>query len=64
MGSVSLVDGHIDEPDVIHCRDCEHHHWEQEPCHGRTIHICHMLNTVVSKDFYCGYGKRKENTNG
>ena len=44
---------------VIRCKDCEHHHWEQEPCHGKTIHKCSVLNAEVFKDFYCYHGKQK-----
>ena len=44
---------------VIRCKDCEYHHWEQEPCHGKTIHKCSVLNAEVFKDFYCYYGKPK-----
>lgn len=45
---------------VVRCKDCKHHHWEQEPCHGRTEHLCDLLKMEVWKDFFCLYGKRKE----
>lgn len=50
--------------EVVRCKDCQHHHWEQELCHGKTVHICSVLNAEVFKDFYCYHGKRKEQSNG
>lgn len=44
---------------ITRCKDCEHHHLEQEPCHGKTIHKCSVLNAEVFKDFYCYHGKPK-----
>lgn len=43
--------------EVVRCRNCKHHHSEQEPCHGRTEHFCSKLNIQVFADFYCGYGE-------
>lgn len=48
---------------VVRCRECQHHHWEQEPCHGKTEHFCSVLNAQVFPDFYCYHGKRKEKQN-
>ena len=48
-----------DTVEVVRCKDCEYHHWEQEPCHGKTVHKCSVLNAEVFKDFYCYYGKPK-----
>ncbi len=45
--------------EVVRCKDCEYHHWEQEPCHGKTIHKCSVLNSEVFKDFYCYHGRAK-----
>lgn len=53
----------IDAVPVIRCRECEHHYWEQEPCHGKIVHYCnlpHMSGVEVFKEFFCYYGKRKE----
>ena len=44
----------------VRCRHCEFHHWEQEPCHGKTEHFCSVLNAQVFPDFYCYHGKLKE----
>ena len=47
---------------VVRCRDCKYHHWEQEPCHGKTVHYCelpHMRGVEVFEEFFCYYGKRK-----
>lgn len=52
----------IDAVEVIRCRDCKYHHWEQEPCHGKIEHYCelpHMRGVEVFKEFFCYYGKRK-----
>ena len=53
----------VDAVPVVRCRECEHHYWEQEPCHGKSVHYCklpHMRGVEVFKEFFCYYGKRKE----
>ena len=53
----------VDAVEVVRCRDCEHHYWEQEPCHGKSVHYCklpHMSGVQVFKEFFCYYGERKE----
>ena len=53
----------IDAVPVVRCRECKHHYWEQEPCHGKSIHYCklpHMRGVEVFKEFFCYYGERKE----
>ena len=53
----------VDAVEVVRCRECKHHYWEQEPCHGKTIHYCklpHMRGVEVFKEFFCYYGERKE----
>ena len=48
---------------VVRCRECKHHYWEQESCHGKSIHYCklpHMRGVEVFKEFFCYYGERKE----
>ena len=53
----------IDAVPVVRCRECKHHYWEQEPCHGKVVHYCkipHMRGVEVFKEFFCYYGKRKE----
>ena len=49
-----------DVVEVVRCKDCKYHHWEQEPEHGKTIHLCSVLNAEVFKDFYCYHGTPKE----
>ena len=47
----------------VRCRECKHHYWEQEPCHGKSVHYCnlsHMRGIEVFKEFFCYYGERKE----
>lgn len=53
----------VDAVEVVRCRKCKHHYWEQEPCHGKSVHYCklpHMRDVEVFKDFFCYYGERKE----
>ena len=53
----------IDAVPVVRCRECKHHYWEQEPCHGKSVHYCklpHMRGIEVFKEFFCYYGERKE----
>lgn len=53
----------VDEEVVVRCKDCKHHYWEQEPCHGKSVHYCkipHMRGVEVFKEFFCYYGERKE----
>ncbi len=53
----------IDAVPVVRCENCEHHYWEQEPCHGKSVHYCklpHMRGVEVFKEFFCYYGERKE----
>ena len=53
----------VDAVEVVRCRECKHHYWEQEPCHGKSIHYCklpHMRDVEVFKEFFCYYGERKE----
>ena len=48
---------------VVRCRECKHHYWVQEPCHGKSVHYCklpHMSGVEVFKEFFCYYGERKE----
>ena len=53
----------VDAAPVVQCKDCKYHYWEQEPCHGKTVHYCelpHMRGVEVFKEFFCYYGKRKD----
>ena len=53
----------IDAVPVVRCKDCKHHYWEQEPCHGKSVHYCklpHMRGIEIFKEFFCYYGERKE----
>ena len=53
----------IDAVPVVRCKDCKYHYWEQEPCHGKTVHYCklpHMRGVEIFKEFFCYYGKRKD----
>ena len=53
----------VDAVEVVRCRECKHHYWEQEPCHWKSGHYCklpHMSGVEVFKEFFCYYGERKE----
>ena len=53
----------VDAVPVVRCLECEHHYWEQEPCHGKIVHYCnlpYMSGVEVFKEFFCYYGGRKE----
>ena len=53
----------VDAVEVVRCRECKYHYWEQEPCHGKSVHYCklpHMRDVEVFKEFFCYYGERKE----
>ena len=53
----------VDAVEVVRCRECKHHYWEQEPCHGKSVHYCklpYMRGVEVFKEFFCYYGERKE----
>ena len=53
----------VDAVEVVRCWECKHHYWEQEPCHGKTVHYCelpHMRGVEVFKEFFCYYGKQKD----
>lgn len=49
-----------DYVEVVRCKDCKYHHWEQEPEHGKTVHICSVIKAEVFKDFYCYHGTPTE----
>ena len=53
----------VDAVEVVRCQECKYHYWEQEPCHGKSVHYCklpHMRGVEVFKEFFCYYGERKE----
>ena len=53
----------VDYVPVVRCQECKHHYWEQEPCHGKSVHYCnlpHMSGVEVFKEFFCYYGERKD----
>lgn len=53
----------IDAVPVVRCDKCKHHYWEQEPCHGKSVHYCnlpHMSGVEVFKEFFCYYGARRD----
>ena len=62
INSVQEIPAADVEP-VVRCRECKHHYWVQEPCHGKRVHYCklpHMRGIEIFKEFFCYYGERKE----
>lgn len=58
VNAIPTVDAEV----VVHCKDCKHHYWEQEPCHGKSVHYCelpHMRGVEVFKEFFCYYGSER-----
>lgn len=56
----------VDAVPVVRCRECKHHCWVQEPCHGKSVHYCklpHMSGIEIFKEFFCYYGERKDGAN-
>lgn len=45
---------------VVRCKDCKYKGWVQEPCHGKTINYCKLLDVCIQKTDFCSYGKRKD----
>ena len=45
---------------VLFCKDCKHKGWVQEPCHGKSIDYCRLLDMVVRPDFFCSDGEPDE----
>lgn len=60
IGILGDVSPAVDAVEVVRCAECKYHHWEQEPCHGKTVHVCDTLEAEVFKEFYCYYGEPKE----
>ena len=49
----------IDAVPVVRCKDCKRRHWYQEPCHGKSVHVCRELDAEVTTDFFCAAGERR-----
>lgn len=47
---------------VVHCKDCKHKGWVQEPCHGKSIDYCRVWDCTLRdlKTTFCSYGERRE----
>lgn len=62
LNDIELIPAADVEP-VVRCRECKHHYWVQEPCHGKSVHYCklpHMRGIEIFKEFFCYYGEQKE----
>ena len=64
--SVSLIDGHIDEPkdlvEVVRCKNCEHYKPQSiSSRYNSTTPYCRRTVSVkVNENDYCSFGVRKE----
>ena len=45
--------------EVVRCKDCKNHYWEQEPCHGKIRYFCHRTNLQTGRYSFCSYGERQ-----
>ena len=45
---------------VVFCSECKHRGWIQEPCHGKSIAYCRILEHPVDLQFYSGAGERSD----
>ena len=45
---------------VVTCRECKHRGWVQEPCHGKSVDYCRILDRCVDKEFFCAGGEMRE----
>ena len=67
LGRLAAVCGYseigrvVDAVTVIHCRDCKHKGWVQEPCHGKSIDYCRVYDCTLRdlETNFCSYGERK-----
>lgn len=52
----------VDAVEVVRCKDCKHKGWIQEPCHGKSVPFCHVLDLCINNPnkCYCSYGERKD----
>lgn len=46
---------------VVHCKNCKHKGWVQEPCHGKSIDYCRVWDCTLwdLETNFCSYGERK-----
>ena len=49
--------------DLVRCKDCKHKGWIQEPCHGKSVDYCRVLDFCINntEKCFCYYGERKDN---
>lgn len=68
MKGVLMAMGKIDSApaanvvEVVRCKDCKYRGWKQEPCHGKTVDYCRVVDELLtnSEESYCSYGERRE----
>lgn len=56
-GSVSMIDGHIDEVNVVRCKDCEY--YEGDECVNPYIWMSDGAHLYTDPDDFCSYGERR-----
>ncbi len=47
---------------VVRCKDCKHRGWVQEPCHGKSVDYCKILDCTLQnlESTFCSYGEQKD----
>ena len=50
--AIHVVTLALQEPEIVHCKDCRH--WDKE------IMYCNHTGMQIEPDGYCVYGERKE----
>lgn len=51
----------VDAVPVVRCKDCKHKGWIQEPCHGKSVDLCHVFDSCITNPdkCFCYYGERR-----
>ena len=52
----------VDAVVVTRCKGCVHKGWVQEPCHGKSVDYCRVLDCTLRnlEATFCSRGERKE----
>ena len=64
MNGVAIINQFptVDAVEVVRCKDCKHKGWIQEPCHGKSVDYCRVLDFCINNadKCFCSYGERRE----
>lgn len=50
----------IEQPEIIHCRDCKHYYYADNRIPQEQRYVCDIGGEVWQPDDYCSYGERRE----